>query len=69
MVERAVLEMIRYFGGDVRRINHILKVLGFTGAIAAAETSPRKPGRSSAWRRRCTTSAYRRRSGKGMYLL
>jgi HD superfamily phosphodiesterase len=37
MLERAVLEMIRYFGGDVRRINHALKVLGFAQAIAAAE--------------------------------
>lgn len=30
-------KMIQYFGNDVRRINHSLKVLGFARAIAAGE--------------------------------
>jgi HD superfamily phosphodiesterase len=37
LVERALFEMIRYFGSDVRRINHALKVYGFAAAIAGAE--------------------------------
>jgi HD superfamily phosphodiesterase len=37
MVERAVMEMIRTFGSDVRRINHALKVYGFAQAIAETE--------------------------------
>jgi HD superfamily phosphodiesterase len=37
MTERVLLAMIRYFQGDVRRINHFLKVYGFAKAIGAAE--------------------------------
>lgn len=37
MPERALSEMIRYFGSDVRRISHALKVYGFAEAIAEEE--------------------------------
>lgn len=37
MLSDAICEMIRYFGSDVRRINHALKVYGFAEAIAARE--------------------------------
>jgi hypothetical protein len=37
MIERAICDMIGYFGGDARRINHALKVYGFACAIAGGE--------------------------------
>jgi HD superfamily phosphodiesterase len=37
MVNQIVLEMINYFGTDIKRINHSLKVLGFSKAICAGE--------------------------------
>jgi HD superfamily phosphodiesterase len=37
MVNQIVLEMIRFFGDDVKRINHSLKVLGFSKAICVGE--------------------------------
>ena len=37
MVERVRLKMIEYYRGDVRRINHFVKVHGFAKAIAEGE--------------------------------
>lgn len=37
MVEAVLNEMISYFGNDVRRINHALKVFGFAKAIISKE--------------------------------
>lgn len=37
MVEEVSLKMIKYFSGDVKRINHALKVFGFAGCIARKE--------------------------------
>lgn len=37
MFNRSIEEMITYFGSDARRINHAIKVYGFSEAIAAAE--------------------------------
>jgi hypothetical protein len=37
MINRVILEMVRYFGNDVRRINHALKVYGFSCAISSGE--------------------------------
>lgn len=34
---QVLLEMVRYFGNDTRRINHAFKVLGFADAILAGE--------------------------------
>jgi HD superfamily phosphodiesterase len=40
MLERVLIEMINYFGTDVRRINHALKVYGFASAICRNEGFP-----------------------------
>jgi hypothetical protein len=37
MTDSIVEKMIRYFGTDIRRINHALKVAGFAGCIARRE--------------------------------
>jgi hypothetical protein len=37
MVARVIAEMIRYFDGDVRRINHALKVYGLAKTIGELE--------------------------------
>jgi HD superfamily phosphodiesterase len=37
MIEKVLNEMIAYFGSDVRRINHALKVYGFASAIGRSE--------------------------------
>ena len=37
MISKIIDEMIRYFGTDVRRINHALKVHGFAKAICGNE--------------------------------
>jgi HD superfamily phosphodiesterase len=37
MPEQVLLNMVRYFGKDVRRISHALKVYGFSKAILAGE--------------------------------
>jgi len=37
MTDRIIDKMIRYFGTDVRRINHALKVYGFASCIARRE--------------------------------
>jgi len=37
MTNRVTQKMIQYFGSDVRRINHALKVHGFAGCIARCE--------------------------------
>ncbi len=37
MIKKVMQEMIQYFGQDVRRINHALKVYGFAGCIAGGK--------------------------------
>jgi len=37
LITKALLKMIEYFGGDIRRINHALKVYGFAQAIREGE--------------------------------
>ena len=37
MVEKVLHGMIEYFGNDVRRINHALKVYGFASTICRSE--------------------------------
>ncbi len=37
MIENCIEQMIKYFGKDVRRINHALKVYGFASCIARRE--------------------------------
>jgi HD superfamily phosphodiesterase len=37
MTDKITQKMIQYFGSDVRRINHALKVYGFAGCIARRE--------------------------------
>jgi hypothetical protein len=37
MVEKVLAAMIAYFEGDVRRVNHFIKVYGFAQAIGAGE--------------------------------
>jgi HD superfamily phosphodiesterase len=37
MTDRIIEKMIRYFGTDIRRINHALKVYGFASCIARRE--------------------------------
>ncbi len=37
MIMKVMMSMLCYFGDDVRRINHALKVYGFAKAIAGAE--------------------------------
>ncbi len=38
MIDKVMQKMIKYFGQDVRRINHALKVYCFAGCIARGET-------------------------------
>lgn len=37
MINRVINEMISYFGNDLRRINHTLKVYGFAVALSGTE--------------------------------
>lgn len=37
MIDRIIEKMIRYFGTDVRRVNHALKVYGFASCMASRE--------------------------------
>lgn len=37
MVDVVIKKMINYFRGDIKRINHALKVYGFAGCIAGGE--------------------------------
>jgi uncharacterized protein len=37
MIHEVLLNMIEYFGKDVRRINHALKVYGFASTICRGE--------------------------------
>lgn len=38
MTEETIQKMVQYYGKDLKRINHALKVLGFASCIADAET-------------------------------
>jgi len=40
LVTQALDKMVQYFGADIRRINHALKVYSFAGYIARAENLP-----------------------------
>lgn len=42
MTDRVVQKMIEYFGADIRRINHALKVYGFASCIARRERMSEK---------------------------
>ena len=42
MVDQIILDMVNLFGNDIRRINHSLKVLGFSKAIIAGESLTEK---------------------------
>ncbi len=37
LIHEVTQQMIDYFNGDVPRVNHALKVLGFASAIAGIE--------------------------------
>jgi len=40
MVQSVLLKMVRYFGDDVKRINHALKVYGFAQILLEGENIP-----------------------------
>ena len=37
IMETLALEMIKYYAGDIKRINHFIKVHGYAKAIGEAE--------------------------------
>lgn len=42
MVHEVLLRMVEYFGNDIRRINHALKVYGFASTICRSENLSKK---------------------------
>ena len=45
MVPKVINKMILYFNGDMKRINHAIKVYGFSKAIAGNESIPEESNR------------------------
>lgn len=40
MIEKTILKMIQYYGKDIKRINHSLKVYAYASSISDAENLP-----------------------------